>query len=282
MNPTDKQLIADYPLVVGFPRLEGKYLLLNWHCHDIQNSIAVAKDAKGLVACFETAIDREWDAQPVAVWEIEIVAPPLALQLKAANLNRKHEIASFGGWLVRSALTLEEADGKLPTGMRHCALYKPKPEEEGGDEFCREHHIGCRNCTDGVVFKLKDFYPKLRQKYRNDTPAYHAGYMSGAKIASQAPLADPARKLFEAFDQHGHHSEGSNLREVKKTDTGYFHEPKFFCHAVKMEMPAGLVLVREAMDRKIAQREEERSAQYKADQVKDQNEAATRARKLFG
>lgn len=277
----EEQLMKEFPLAVGHPSLSGPYLMLNWWCHDEQNHLSVAKTEDQLVEIFERVLgdQRSDDAKPVAVWAIEIVKPPRWLELRAAKLQKKHEIEAFRAWIARNAIVLLEETGKLPAKTRRCIAYTP-PKDGGDytDEWSTKHHTGCKNCQDTVVFKLKDFYPLLREEYRQQM----APYGRSLKFASRAKVADPKKKLYEVRTIHGHHEDGAGLVEVKKTDSGFFQTPLFFCHAEKLPMPQRLLDLAAKRDAKWAAREERRKEEFRLERAKNTVKALQQAERIFG
>lgn len=281
-SKAEDQLLKDFPLAVGHPSLQGQHLMLNWWSHNEQNHLSVAKTEDQLVTIFERVLadQRSDDAKPVAVWAINVVKPPRWLELRTARLRQEQEIDAFKGWVARSALVLAEAGKPLPPAVTRCPLYRPRRADSEPDQWQAERHSDCQDCTDGLRFKLEDFYPRLQQKYRSEMIRFQSGYMKIAN-ASRAPVADPKTPLFEARVTTGHHREGTGLIEIKKNHSGFFQEVLFFCHATKLEMPKRLLDLAIARDAAWRKEQDDRQAEISAERLKNEAEAIANAEAFF-
>jgi hypothetical protein len=284
MKASDHQLIIDYPLTVQFPDLDGPYLLLNWWCYDEQNHVTVARTEEQIIQIFKRLLedDQYSDAKPVAIWSIDIVRPPDEMLLRIAKLRRSQEIDSFGHWISRSLLVLEEAGRPLPKGFTKCSVYEPNEDGDVTDDFMRERHYNCRSCVDGYCFDSKQLYTKARDDYRifQDT-AGRRGYIRGRPRASTAGLANPDRPLFQVVDRHGDHSDGSCVERINKYSDSYFQDVKFFCHATKLKMPAPLLKMRADLDVQLEALHASRAAESKAESEARERQTVDQLQKFF-
>jgi hypothetical protein len=237
-------LLKDYPLVVQFPKLQGQYLMLNWWSHEEQNHVSLAKTEQQIIQIYQRLLDDKsyYGAEPVNLYRINIVAPPLWLQLRCARRKMRSERRNFGQWLGDS---LREMEPSIPAGFTRCSEYRPDERQgydssDASDEWNSTRHWGCRNCHNGYRFPipLSQLFLKKRDIWLKIISSDIAlGLRRASAGPSQAPMADPLKPLYAVQNRHGHHQDGTFLLEVgRPEDSGIHDDVKFFCHADQLPM----------------------------------------------
>jgi hypothetical protein len=266
MNEGQKKLIEDYPIHVGFPKLAGRYLLLDWDSYHTKHCAAVAKTEPALVTEFNVAIGRNNDARPVAAYQIDIVSPPEEMQLVAAKAIRKHDIAMFESFVAHKLAMLLKTDGALPPGFKQCK----RVVREGG-----EHPYNCTDCH-------QDFLYNVRRLYETKRDLYHeigSGYYIQFKRPSSAPACDPERNLFVVRTGMS----DSVLVQVFKKEYAFWssQEVLFFCHATEIPMPPAILELRAQKDEDLKQRDALYDQAQRERYEKDKAREIAHARRFF-
>lgn len=267
----EAQLLGNYPLRVQFPKLAGRYMMLNWWTHNEQNHLTLGKTEEQVAAIYKKLLtdpNSEFkQAEPVAFFQIDIVSPPWDLRVRSARKLREEELRSFSSWVSGAARELIEAGDPLPEGFSKCSNWASRWDDaDPPDEFEQERHMACKNCNDGLVFDAEKLFAEKRRLYLNAPSLVLVVPRLGRGGPSEAPVADPERNLFIATDRHGHHSDGSILEQVMPDEVigGYGTPIKFFCHATKLDVPKVFTDLRVDMDEQWAKSQEQFRAAYRA------------------
>ena len=264
MNAGQQKLIKDYPISVGFPRLAGRHLMLDWTSYHTKHCAAVAKAEPALVTEFNVAIGRYNDAKPVAAFQIDIVAPPEEMQLASAKAMRKTDMSMFESFVADKLTRLLKADGALPPGFKMC-----KNTVNG------EHSYDCIDCHQGFLYNHRRLYEAKRDLYWEIGSGPYVRF----KHPSVAAAPDPDRNLFVARTGMS----DSVLVQVFKKDYAFWHsqEVLFFCHATEISIPPAILELRAQKDEDMKRRDELYDQGQRERFEKERAEALANARRFF-
>lgn len=231
--------------------------------------------------------------------EAELVGPPRQAHAQHAKAVYRDKVRGLWATIRWTARSLLEDGQPLPEGLERCPGYEEKdPDPEyPPDEWMRDRHNNCKHCEDGlrlVGMTPEELYAKrgavfeeeqARAERTNHKPRY-------VRVFSRAEPAKDDEPLWAAIANHGHHADGTYLRELSG-DWSLPEEPDcmpwfmgfpvlFFFRKVRdldTTRVAGLATAaRDAIkrDRERAQRRRDEEAQ------REKAERAERLRKLLG
>lgn len=284
---TEAELIKRHPLKVQFPGLWGRGYVLVWWNHSEQHHVIFAKTTDQVEHVYRTMLEKptrsiDWsDAEPRRFYAVEVRSPTYEMRLSHAKRQQEAEESWFYDWVASGLKGLADAGEPLPSYVARCVEYKlPEDYHTEEDEWMREEHYDCVNCKRGLVFKMQDFYPRLRETWVQER-----GYEMGEKGGpSKAPEAMESNPLFTVQDRHGHHSDGTVLDQVKKVDGEFWfsNEIKFFCHAQELPVPESIKQLRLKLDQEWEDQKKRREEEHEVQMQNSEKKALGRLKEIFG
>lgn len=275
---TEDQLLTEFPLGVQFPLLTGKWLLFNWHSHNEQNHIVLAKSVGAIAATFRRVVFTEnpklfseaYDAKPVAMYKIEIVSPSKSNRKAYAVWQAENEFRGFKDHVSSMAKRAKT----LPAYMERCSQYKTSLSPEDTSSWYEEEHLHCANCHNGFKFDAERLYEEKRAAYRKHDLVYR-----GKPVRpSIAAVADAGKTVYEVKAGTG----SEPLVKVKSRNQ--FFQPEyiaFFCTAKRIEMPKPILDVAKERDDEVVSWKAKREKENAAEQARREQQAIDEAEEFL-
>lgn len=179
-------LLAEFPLGVYYP-FGGIHYLLQWHCHDEQNHVIVARSESMANRVFERAVAKYRDTEARRFLRVDLVAPPPAFAEAWAKNYLAYEIQRFWNDIALSLQIWRNPE--LPPGVVWCGEY--------GDTG---HY--CERCVRSIRPETGTLESVYLEK-RAPGPTMFRGM-----VPSQARQAREGEEVRGLLTGYGHHSKG--------------------------------------------------------------------------
>lgn len=221
------------PILVDYP-LGGRHLLLHWWTQHDRGHVVLARSAEALVATTRRIFVEEPYAEIRAMMEIDVVAPPLALERSIAEYVHNTNVHLFKAIVCHAMNEAAESGLALPPPFERCNVYEPEPDVSQ-TEWAVEEHYDCRHCylrIRVVGVSGEELYERCHDEWTKATglsSAPSGGTVSEEKYRSRAPRAKDGLRLSMASKCFGDHASGVVLDEDVSAE-GPLREPLFFFH----------------------------------------------------
>lgn len=276
---TDQELLAEYPLPVSFPKLQGEHYMLIWWTYSESNNIIMARTPEQLIELWRILLNsrdgNRAHAAPRRVYKIDIVSPPKSFQRSYAKEARRGELIHFVHWLSSKLDLLDE----LPSGFSKCPKCAPPEKLASYQQHEKNAHSDCSNCRDGYVFDLEEQHQRLKAKYRMEQR--RAARVGKPSRSSVAPLKKKGKALFMVTDAFGEGQDGTMVSQVTSGRDCFLEKIKFFCHAEELKMPEEILSLRKKTDLKLEKSYRLREKEIDAERAEEGRKLRLQAKELF-
>lgn len=236
--PRNRNLLAEQPYQVRYPKPGENLELIHWHT-DYDRGVYGLVKKKFLRRYWQLVLRRHPTAEIRALWHVdEIVHPDYETALQYAKEQVRHQWWSFQSQVHIGLKQMCDNGQELPHGIKPCTDFKRAADQEPSVFYDKEHTY-CVNCNDKFVFPKglleKMFWKNAYKPLGPDETKVTKRYVYKRRIWPIVQRAHTKRKVIAALEKFGDHSDGVGISVV---DPAYPPtEVKFFFHGKKMEVP---------------------------------------------
>lgn len=210
----------EHPLKVYFPH-GGRYQLLFWYTEWTQDRLILAKSYDSVLLAVKRLVPKHPDIEIRHMFDVEIVAPPEDMCLRAAVEVKKKEIDDF---IRHISYELCSIGNPLPPQFTPC---RRKMNDSPDND-----HWDCVKCYNGfclVGMTPEEFYERYHAMWLDAFPQHEPRLNEG--VYSQGRISD-GKNLFVVFP--GGMQSGVSFENVKSKRIGpiqstvlfYYTDPK--------------------------------------------------------